>query len=149
MMDVELAVVHCSATKEGVDIDIDVIDKMHRDRGFYGVGYHIVILLDGTIQIGRSLLVNGAHAKGYNSKSWSVCYIGGLDKLGKAKDTRTECQKESIEMVLRAMKTLNPVIKIIGHRDLSPDKNGDGKITLDEFMKMCPCYDAKEEYKNY
>ena len=26
--------------------------------------------------------------------------------------------------------------------------NGDGKITPNEWTKMCPCFDAEEEYKN-
>ena len=34
----------------------------------------------------------------------------------------------------------------IGHRDASPDKNGDGKITKNEWIKECPCFDAKSEF---
>ena len=28
------------------------------------------------------------------------------------------------------------------------DLNGDGKITRNEWMKACPCFDAGEEYKD-
>jgi len=33
-----------------------------------------------------------------------------------------------------------------GHRDFSPDKDGDGKITQREWIKECPCFDAIPEY---
>jgi hypothetical protein len=35
----------------------------------------------------------------------------------------------------------------VGHRDLSPDLNGDGIIQPGEWTKMCPCYDVKREFK--
>jgi hypothetical protein len=46
-------------------------------------------LLDGTIEQGRELEAVGAHTKGHNAHSIGICYIGGLDKNGKPKDTRT------------------------------------------------------------
>ncbi|MDA5624327.1 N-acetylmuramoyl-L-alanine amidase, partial [Pasteurella multocida] len=33
---------------------------------------------------------------------------------------------------------------ICGHRDLSPDLNGDGTITPNEWLKDCPCFDVWE-----
>jgi hypothetical protein len=36
---------------------------------------------------------------------------------------------------------------VCGHRDLSPDKNGNGEIEPEEWMKACPCFDAEEEFK--
>jgi N-acetylmuramoyl-L-alanine amidase len=35
----------------------------------------------------------------------------------------------------------------MGHRDTSPDLNKDGKITPNEYIKSCPCFDAITEYK--
>jgi N-acetylmuramoyl-L-alanine amidase len=35
-----------------------------------------------------------------------------------------------------------PHAVILGHRDLSPDKNSDGLISQNEWMKVCPCFDA-------
>ena len=32
-----------------------------------------------------------------------------------------------------------------GHRDLSPDLNGNGEIEPEEWVKACPCFDAEEE----
>jgi N-acetylmuramoyl-L-alanine amidase len=40
-----------------------------------------------------------------------------------------------------------PKAQIKGHRDFSPDLNKDGKITSNEWIKQCPCFDAMVEYK--
>ena len=33
-------IIHCSATKEGVNISAATIDAWHRKRGFNSIGYH-------------------------------------------------------------------------------------------------------------
>ena len=43
--------------------------------------------------------------------------------------------------------TLN-ISKVQGHRDYSPDKNGNGIIERFEWIKDCPCFNAIPEYKN-
>ena len=35
-------------------------------------------------------------------------------------------------------------IQVLGHRDTSPDLNGDGVIEPYEYVKACPCFDVKE-----
>jgi N-acetylmuramoyl-L-alanine amidase len=42
-----------------------------------------------------------------------------------------------------------PNATILGHRDLSPDKNGDGVIERSEWVKHCPSFDVREWLKNY
>ncbi len=132
--DVEKIIVHCSATREGDDcIDIHVIDRWHKAKGWRGCGYHFVILIDGTIQVGRNINDSGAHTKGLNSKSWGVCYIGGVEQDGSTpKDTRTEKQKESLLSLLSFLKLLQPDATIHGHRDFA--------------AKACPSFDATKEY---
>ena len=51
-----------------------------------------------------------------------------------------------IPLRLEHLHTLAPQATILGHRDLSPDRNGDGRITPDEWIKLCPCFDAQREY---
>ena len=95
--------VHCTATKEGVKVIMADIDAWHKDRGFkkqklsgHYCGYHYVVALDGSIMCGRDLSEVGAHVKNYNTPSIGVCYVGGLDKNGKEKDTRTPEQKAPV-----------------------------------------------------
>ena len=54
-------IIHCSATRAGQDITAADIDCWHRARGFWSIGYHYVIRLDGTIEPGRDVTLDGAH----------------------------------------------------------------------------------------
>lgn len=140
-------VIHCSATKEDKDYSIEDIKKWHLQRGFKDVGYHFVIKLDGTIEIGRPLDKIGAHVANHNTNTIGICYIGGLSKNNKAKDTRTEEQKESLLNLITILKSFIPIKEIKGHRDYSKDLNNNGIIESNEFMKDCPCFDVQKEYK--
>jgi N-acetylmuramoyl-L-alanine amidase len=80
---------HCSATREGVDVSVDTIRSWHKDRGFSDIGYHYVILLDGSVRDGRPIERVGAHVERHNLDSIGICYVGGVDENGKPKDTRT------------------------------------------------------------
>lgn len=95
----------------------------------------------------RPLEKIGAHAKGYNRNSIGVCYEGGI-RDGAPADTRTDAQRESLTALLVALVSAFPGSKIVGHRDLSPDLNGDGIIEPNEWIKSCPCFDATKDYRN-
>ena len=133
MREITKIIVHCSATKEGKAFNVADITRWHKDRGFATIGYHYVVLLDGTIQQGRAEMVMGAHCKGYNANSIGICYIGGLDENGNSKDTRTPEQKKSLLELLKRLKKDYPNATIHGHREFA--------------NKDCPCFDAKNEYK--
>ena len=60
--------------------DAKTIDAWHRFKGWAGIGYHFVILRDGTIEHGRNLKMIGAHALGKNGDSIGVCLIGNFHK---------------------------------------------------------------------
>ena len=48
---------------------------------------------------------------------------------------------------VRALLVDYPGCKVCGHRDLSPDLNGNGEIEPEEWVKQCPCFDvSKEKY---
>lgn len=143
----EIIFVHCTATPEGKEFHAKDIDKMHRARGFNGIGYHYIICLDGSIEKGRPDDTVGAHVQNYNSISVGISYIGGVEKDGKtAKDTRTPAQKAAMVTLLRDLKAKYPGAKIMGHRDISPDLNGNGRVDPYERIKECPCFDAIPEY---
>lgn len=151
--DIDSIVIHASATREGQNVKASDIDKWHKERGFKMIGYNYVIDLDGTIEIGRPLTISGAHCntagvsgKVYNSHSIGICYIGGLDKKGNPKDTRTRRQKKAMHNLVMDLVMKYPIKEIIGHRDASPDLNGDGQITKNEWVKVCPVFDVKSEF---
>lgn len=147
MKKIEAIIIHCSATREGQDIRASDIDKWHRERGFAMIGYNYVIDLDGKVEEGRPLTMTGAHCKGWNDRSIGICYIGGLDGNGNPKDTRTLLQKMSLHnLVFKLMDEYPSITQVLGHRDTSPDLNGDGKISPNEWIKQCPCFDVKAEF---
>ena len=55
---------------------------------------------------------------------------------------------DSLLKEIKAARKLFPKAKIVGHRDLSPDLNGDGIIQPNEWTKLCPSFPAITEYKN-
>lgn len=151
--EIDAIVIHCSATKEGQDIGVKEIRQMHLARGFSDIGYNFVIRLDGTIEEGRSLDVYGAHCntagvsgKSYNKHSIGICYVGGLDTNGKAKDTRTDLQKAAMSGLIHRLIKEYPIKEIIGHRDASPDLDGDGEVEPQEWIKICPVFDVRKEF---
>lgn len=147
MKEIDTIVIHCSATREGMDVRASDIDKWHKERGFAMIGYNYVIDLDGVLEVGRPLTMNGAHCLGYNDHSIGICYIGGLDRYGNPKDTRTQAQKITMARVVQNLMDSHPsIVRVIGHRDTSPDLNGDGKITPNEWIKACPCFDVQAEF---
>jgi len=68
--------VHCSATKNGDSVSAKQIDEWHRMRGFDRIGYHMTIDVDGTVEYGRGLNVQGAHVSGANEGNIGICLIG-------------------------------------------------------------------------
>lgn len=148
MKKIKYIVIHCTATQENRSFNAHNIDIWHKQRGWSGIGYHYVIKLDGSLEKGRPESKRGAHVLGHNHESLGVVYVGGLDKSNTPKDTRTSRQKEALRCLLIELKFKYPNAKIVGHRDLSKDLNGNGIIEPFEFMKQCPCFDAKTEYND-
>ena len=131
LSEVKHIVIHTADTPAGRKFTANDIDIWHKLRGFKMIGYHYVVLLDGTIEIGREIHEKGAHVKGFNN-SIGVCYIGG----GGGKDTRTNAQKLSLMYLVGYLKKLCPKAEVLGHRDFS------------NVSKTFPNFDAKKEYKN-
>jgi len=147
MKKIDAIVIHCTATKEGVDVRAQDIDLWHRQRGWKMIGYNYVIDLDGKIETGRPLTMTGAHCKGWNDHSIGIVYVGGLDKNGKPKDTRTKAQKLAMhKLVMDLMDKYPGITQVIGHRDTSPDLDGDGVVEEKEWIKACPCFDVRSEF---
>lgn len=132
------------------------IDRMHKQRGFSQIGYNFVIDLDGMVENGRPLSIDGAHCntKGfsessYNKHSVGICYIGGLDASGKPADTRTSAQRATLRELVAKLCQEYPIIEVLGHRDTSPDLDSSGEVEPAEYIKACPCFDVRSEFTNF
>lgn len=133
MRPINRIIIHCSATRPGQKVNAKNIDGWHRNQGYKKIGYHYVILEDGTIEKGRDEAEVGAHCLGHNNGSIGICYCGGIDERGKAYDSRTEAQKRALRELVRELCEKYPIKDISGHNEFS--------------CKACPCFDVKKEFK--
>ena len=145
MASMKYLVLHCTATPEGREVTSGEIRHWHTDpvkkggRGWKQVGYTDMIHLDGRVErlvrnnedaeVDPWEVTNGA--KGYNTVSRHVVYVGGVSKDGKtAKDTRTEAQLKAMTAYVRNFHERFPQIRIVGHGELPGVK------------KACPSFDV-------
>lgn len=143
-------VIHCSASPNGRDVSVEEIDRWHAARGFNRrpaaieanrpnlkhIGYHHVIEIDGTMRFGRAHIEIGAHVAGSNADSIGICMIG-TDKF-------TAAQWASLAQLHTDLSDRYVSAIWLGHRDFSPDLNGDGIIQPQEWLKTCPGFDVNE-----
>ena len=134
-------VLHCTATPEGREVTAEQIRHWHTDpvsrggRGWRQVGYTDMIHLDGTVE--RLVDNNEDHnvdpwevtngAKGYNSVSRHVVYVGG-GVTPEGEDTRTEAQRKALAEYVLKFHSRHPSVRIVGHNELA--------------AKACPSFDV-------
>lgn len=147
---INFLVVHSAATPNGRAHTVYDIDSWHRDRKFNRkpgnvakfnpdlrhIGYHYVIYVDGTVRTGRAEWEIGAHVAGFNANSIGICMIGN--------DKFTKKQWSSLQMLLLDLQRKYPAAQCLGHRDFSPDKNRDGVISKEEWIKYCPGFSVRD-----
>ena len=148
MAKLKYLVLHCTATQEGREVSSDEIRAWHTNpvskggRGWKQVGYTDLIHLNGEVErlvdnnedanVDTWEITNGA--KGYNSVSRHIVYVGGLAVDGKTiKDTRTEAQKNAMAEYVIDFHKRFPNVKIIGHRDVA--------------AKDCPSFNVQDWLK--
>ena len=135
MRNIKFIAVHCTATAQTATVS-SIQNYWKTKLGWKMPGYHFIIKADGEIVnlLPIEQVSNGV--KGFNSVTVNVCYIGGIDDKGKAKDTRTPAQKASLLEVLKDLRKKFPKAVIQGHRDFP------------KVAKECPSFNAKLEYQN-
>ena len=142
MAKLKYLVIHCTATVEGREVTSAQIRAAHTNpvskggRGWKQVGYTDMIHLDGSIErlvdnnedanVDPWEVTNGA--KGYNTVSRHIVYVGGVDHRGKPKDTRTEAQKEALKKYVLEFHKRFHGVKIMGHNEVA--------------AKACPSFDV-------
>ena len=137
MATMKFLVIHCTATPAGREVSADEIRRWHTGpvskggRGWKQMGYTDMIHLDGRVErlvennedavVDPWEITNGA--KGYNSVSRHIVYVGGTAADGKTpKDTRTDAQKEALKRYVADFHRRFPQIRIVGHHDLNSGK---------------------------
>ena len=140
-------IIHCSDTQEGCDVKAKDIRQWHTTpkekggRGWSDIGYHYVVDLNGTIELGRPVERVGAHCIGrdgsdHNSHSIGICYIGGRrirpDGHWEWADTRTLAQREALRKLVDMLRAVYPKATVHGHNEFA--------------ARACPCFDVRKEF---
>ena len=134
MRQIDIIILHCTATPWQREVDIEEVRRWHtQGNNWADVGYHYLIQLDGSLQAGRSLDVQGAHTRGENARSIGVAYVGGLLEDGAAGDTMSPEQEETFEhLVFSLQMTLCKPLDLAGHNEYA--------------AKACPGFDVREKF---
>ena len=96
------------------DGDADSIHRLHKERGYSGIGYHFYVRKDGKVYKGRPIETVGAHTLGANQKSIGVCFEGDFEK----QQSMPVLQEKSGRELIDYLKSIYPKVKVVGHKDL-------------------------------
>jgi N-acetylmuramoyl-L-alanine amidase len=135
MRNIKYLVIHCTASPQSwgwqkLQWYFLNIKKWSRE------GYHVVVQADGTV---KRYIDNDKPSNGVrpfksndidisNSNSVHICWIGGVDSKGNARDNRTEKQRKRLKQIVQWYIENYPDIKILGHNQVA--------------LKACPCFNV-------
>ena len=97
-----------------MDGSVEDIHRVHLNRGYSGIGYHIYIRKDGSVYRGRPIYAIGAHAYGSNSISVGVCFEGNFEI-----EEMSDAQKQSGKEVVAYLKELYGINVVKGHKQVN------------------------------
>jgi len=134
MREIKYIVLHCTATSQLTTVES--IKRYWREvLGWKQVGYHHIIMPDGSIINLAPIEQPTNGVAGYNAGSIHISYLGGVDAKGNALDNRTAAQKAAQIHLLKKYKAQFPKAQILGHRDFPNVK------------KACPSFDVRSWLK--
>lgn len=150
MRKIDFIVLHCTAGPQTQTVQ-SILNYWKNDLGWKTPGYHYLIKPDGEAVNLVPIEKPSNGVAGHNSNSIHISFIGGVqtshndpvNAYGRPIDNRTPEQKNTMKALVEKFSAMFPSAVIQGHRDFSPDKNRDGLITPDEWIKTCPSFSAK------
>jgi len=111
LLDITGIVIHHSATDVGGPVDFA---HWHIKRGWPGIGYHFVILPDGTVNQTNELDTISYHVLNHNTPNIGICLVGNLSL-----HPPTAMQLSSLkELIAHVNTTVGKQLVVRGHRDL-------------------------------
>ena len=151
--DITEAVVHWTANFIDQDLTAEDIHRVHVNRGFDEIGYHFIILRDGSLQLGRDINKVGAHALRRNAHSIGISFVGGINltsseakRLGgyqavanngtyASSDSLTDAQFKTFDMFMDSFFSAFPYGQAFGHMDTDPNRKPDPGFDVREYCK--------------
>ena len=130
LRNIRYIVIHCTATPSNTTVE-SIKRYCKEVRGWGDTpGYHYLIDSNGNVinLLDESKNSNGVYA--HNSQCINISYIGGIDKDGRPKDTRSLKQQEAMYNLIVELHRRYTQAEILGHRDFPGVK------------KACPSFDV-------
>jgi len=123
MRNINKIVIHCADTFSDMDVDSQWIRDIHvKQNGWKDIGYHYIILRDGTLEKGRPESQSGAHVAGHNASTIGVCLIGGKARKGENPTNFTKEQWRVLEALVTDLTNRYEEAEVVGHCDLDSGK---------------------------
>jgi len=72
-------IIHHTASSKNTTVE-QIRDWHVNGNGWSDIGYHYIILGDGTVETGRHINKTGAHCKGHNTGSIGICVTGNTSQ---------------------------------------------------------------------
>lgn len=134
---IKYIVIHCTATQSNTTLQS--IKRYWKEQRGWGdtAGYHYIIEDDGEVTLLTPEDKNSNGVYKHNSECINIAYIGGIDKQGKPKDTRTKAQEDAMFNLIVELTEKYKEASVVGHRDFP------------EVKKACPSFDVKTWLANY
>lgn len=133
----EKIILHHTAVDQ--DQSAQLIHDFHKNtNGWLGIGYQFLIRHDGTIERGRKINWQGAHARGQNSSSVGIALTGDFDN-----NTPKEVQLERLVKLIKWIRKEHGDLPIYGHTDFAAKSCPGDRFPWKELEKMLA--DDKEE----
>tara|TARA_B100001094_G_scaffold323263_1_gene373812 strand:+ start:10 stop:1545 length:1536 start_codon:yes stop_codon:yes gene_type:complete len=143
--DITEVVLHWTGHFLDQDIGSEEIHAMHLAAGYSGIGYHYVIRNDGTIERGRPIQQEGAHAatNGHNKYSIGVAFVGGYttnSNSGLANPPYGPAsinadQRETLKSFMTNFYKVWPGGQAWSHRETDPQNKPDPGFDLSDYVK--------------
>jgi N-acetyl-anhydromuramyl-L-alanine amidase AmpD len=146
-------VVHWTATYLDQFIQAQDIDRVHKEKGLSSIGYHFVILRDGTLQRGRPINQIGSHAVNHNTYTIGLAFVGGINLTSAqaallggyekvSSDSRyasinslTSEQMQTFHMFMKSFFQAYPYGQAFGHNDIEPRSKIDPGFDVVQYVK--------------
>lgn len=125
-------------------IGAEDVHSWHLQRGFSGCGYHYIIKRDGSIQRGRPINLQGAHAVdlGHNRYSIGISHVAGYNCTAgtpnpnryisseSISDAQWRAQRDFLEVFYRVF----PGGQVLGHNQISQSGKVDPGFDVDAYI---------------
>ncbi|MCK4786181.1 MAG: N-acetylmuramoyl-L-alanine amidase [Desulfobacteraceae bacterium] len=134
-------IVHHSLTKDSGTVSWGAIRKYHtQTMKWTGIGYHAGVeqIMSGgelnyEVLMGRMWDRKGAHVRGHNHNSLSICFVGNYDKIA----PRKEMLEAGAKIIALWLKLYGLTIDdIYTHHNFDIHKSCPGKMFDMEYLKM-------------